>query len=75
VTSIADSGSLRLTSGAGQCRRIRLPNCPNRNRTYGIQLHASCLWWSGRQDLNLRLPSPEACGLPYLYEYKANIFV
>jgi hypothetical protein len=26
----------------------------------------------GRQDLNLQLPNPEACALPYLYEYKAN---
>jgi hypothetical protein len=29
-------------------------------------------WWSGRQDLNLRLPSPEP-GVPrYLLEYRAN---
>jgi hypothetical protein len=26
--------------------------------------------WSGRQDLNLRVPSPEACGLRYLLEIK-----
>jgi hypothetical protein len=48
---------------------------PPRIRTYGIQFHHSCLMVVGRQDLNLRLPSPEACGLHYLPEYKANIFV
>ena len=31
--------------------------------------------WSGRVDSNHRPPGPEACGLPYLLEYKANIFV
>ena len=37
------------------------------------QLKGIDLNWSGRVDSNHRPPGPEACGLRYLHEYKANI--
>jgi hypothetical protein len=65
---------------------MQLPTAPSQGRQsahstthpefvpMGIQFHQLFVV-IGAAGLNLRFPGPEACGLPYLYEYKANSFV
>jgi hypothetical protein len=70
------SGSSGFTSQRHGGRPNPPPSYPPKIQAHGIQFHQSCLMVvGGRQDLNLQLPSPEACRLRYLLEYRANIFV